>query len=60
MVSVSYYRKILACETEDGKFMDFHLFRNMKSGHNKLARQMTLLMAFCDYVGNAIKVPQYF
>ncbi|KAF5178665.1 Lipid phosphate phosphatase [Thalictrum thalictroides] len=25
------------------------------SGHGKLARQMTLLMAFCDYVGNCIK-----
>ncbi|XP_044507821.1 lipid phosphate phosphatase delta [Mangifera indica] len=25
------------------------------SGHGKLARQMTLLMAFCDYFGNAIK-----
>ncbi|WOL19363.1 lipid phosphate phosphatase delta-like [Canna indica] len=25
------------------------------SGHSKLARQMTLLMAFCDYFGNAIK-----
>lgn len=25
------------------------------SGHCKLARQMTLLMAFCDYVGNCIK-----
>uniref|UniRef100_A0A1D1YFY5 Dihydrosphingosine 1-phosphate phosphatase LCB3 n=1 Tax=Anthurium amnicola TaxID=1678845 RepID=A0A1D1YFY5_9ARAE len=25
------------------------------SGHSKLARQMTLLIAFCDYVGNAIK-----
>ncbi|KVI08391.1 hypothetical protein Ccrd_013237 [Cynara cardunculus var. scolymus] len=26
------------------------------SGHGKLARQMTLLMAFCDYTGNCIKV----
>uniref|UniRef100_A0A5B6ZT16 Phosphatidic acid phosphatase type 2/haloperoxidase domain-containing protein n=1 Tax=Davidia involucrata TaxID=16924 RepID=A0A5B6ZT16_DAVIN len=25
------------------------------SGHGKLARQMTLLMAFCDYIGNCIK-----
>ncbi|XP_043692200.1 lipid phosphate phosphatase delta-like [Telopea speciosissima] len=25
------------------------------SGHNKLARQMTLLMAFCDYLGNSAK-----
>ncbi|XP_077213028.1 lipid phosphate phosphatase delta-like [Tasmannia lanceolata] len=25
------------------------------SGHSKLGRQMTLLMAFCDYLGNAIK-----
>ncbi|KAG2686859.1 hypothetical protein I3760_09G026400 [Carya illinoinensis] len=25
------------------------------SGHGRLARQMTLLMAFCDYVGNCIK-----
>ncbi|KAK1265967.1 hypothetical protein QJS04_geneDACA014607 [Acorus gramineus] len=25
------------------------------SGHCKLGRQMTILMAFCDYVGNAIK-----
>ncbi|KAJ6303993.1 hypothetical protein OIU77_017802 [Salix suchowensis] len=25
------------------------------SGHGKLARQMTLLMAFCDYSGNCIK-----
>ncbi|XP_054803573.1 lipid phosphate phosphatase delta-like isoform X2 [Prosopis cineraria] len=25
------------------------------SGHAKLARQMTLLMAFCDYIGNCIK-----
>ncbi|GAB2249342.1 hypothetical protein Droror1_Dr00012701 [Drosera rotundifolia] len=25
------------------------------SGHVKLARQMTLLMAFCDYIGNCIK-----
>ncbi|GAB4851491.1 hypothetical protein Ancab_030893 [Ancistrocladus abbreviatus] len=25
------------------------------SGHGKLARQMTLLMAFCDYVGNCVK-----
>ncbi|KAG9449623.1 hypothetical protein H6P81_009588 [Aristolochia fimbriata] len=25
------------------------------SGHSKLARQMTLLMAFCDYVGNSVK-----
>ncbi|GLT96269.1 hypothetical protein SLE2022_139060 [Rubroshorea leprosula] len=25
------------------------------SGHVKLARQMTLLMAFCDYLGNCIK-----
>lgn len=26
------------------------------SGHSKLARQMTLLMAFCDYLGNSVKV----
>ncbi|XP_076946292.1 lipid phosphate phosphatase delta-like [Bidens hawaiensis] len=25
------------------------------SGHGKLARQMTFLMAFCDYMGNCIK-----
>ncbi|KAH9614208.1 hypothetical protein KSS87_019068 [Heliosperma pusillum] len=25
------------------------------SGHGRLARQMTLLMAFCDYIGNCIK-----
>ncbi|KAK3227146.1 hypothetical protein Dsin_007008 [Dipteronia sinensis] len=25
------------------------------SGHGKLARQMTLLMAFCDYLGNCVK-----
>ncbi|KAL6986958.1 hypothetical protein U1Q18_012718 [Sarracenia purpurea var. burkii] len=25
------------------------------SGHGKLARQMTLLMAFCDYLGNCMK-----
>ncbi|KAK4481746.1 hypothetical protein RD792_012656 [Penstemon davidsonii] len=25
------------------------------SGHCKLARQMTLLMAFCDYIGNCMK-----
>ncbi|XP_008789078.1 lipid phosphate phosphatase delta [Phoenix dactylifera] len=25
------------------------------SGHSKLARQMTLLMAFCDYIGNSMK-----
>lgn len=25
------------------------------SGHGKLARQITLLMAFCDYLGNCIK-----
>ncbi|XP_042512947.1 lipid phosphate phosphatase delta-like [Macadamia integrifolia] len=25
------------------------------SGHSKLARQMTLLMAFCDYIGNSAK-----
>lgn len=25
------------------------------SGHGKLARQMTILMAFCDYIGNCIK-----
>ncbi|KAA8518319.1 hypothetical protein F0562_015798 [Nyssa sinensis] len=25
------------------------------SGHGKLARQMTLLIAFCDYLGNCIK-----
>ncbi|URE03594.1 acidPPc [Musa troglodytarum] len=25
------------------------------SGHRKLARQMTLLMAFCDYIGNSMK-----
>lgn len=25
------------------------------SGHSKLARQMTILIAFCDYIGNAIK-----
>lgn len=25
------------------------------SGHGQLARQMTLLMAFCDYLGNCIK-----
>lgn len=25
------------------------------SGHCKLARQMTLLLAFCDYIGNSIK-----
>ncbi|XP_043692199.1 lipid phosphate phosphatase delta-like [Telopea speciosissima] len=25
------------------------------SGHCKLARQMTLLMAFCDYLGNSVK-----
>ncbi|EYU39977.1 hypothetical protein ABFS82_10G175300 [Erythranthe guttata] len=25
------------------------------TGHCKLARQMTLLMAFCDYIGNCIK-----
>ncbi|KAJ9558927.1 hypothetical protein OSB04_013541 [Centaurea solstitialis] len=27
----------------------------IQSGHGKLARQMTLLMAFCDYSGNCIK-----
>lgn len=32
---------------------------NSQSGHSKLARQMTLLMAFCDYVGNSIKVTRY-
>ncbi|OIW11426.1 hypothetical protein TanjilG_26792 [Lupinus angustifolius] len=26
------------------------------SGHGQLARQMTLLMAFCDYIGNCIKL----
>ncbi|XP_031505092.1 lipid phosphate phosphatase delta [Nymphaea colorata] len=25
------------------------------SGHSKLGRQMTLLLAFCDYVGNSLK-----
>ncbi|ONM03657.1 Lipid phosphate phosphatase delta [Zea mays] len=25
------------------------------SGHDRLARQMTLLMAFCDYLGNSVK-----
>ncbi|CAD6215049.1 unnamed protein product [Miscanthus lutarioriparius] len=25
------------------------------SGHGRLARQMTLLMAFCDYLGNSVK-----
>ncbi|XP_062214274.1 lipid phosphate phosphatase delta-like isoform X2 [Phragmites australis] len=25
------------------------------SGHSKLARQMTLLLAFCDYLGNSVK-----
>ncbi|GMH20091.1 hypothetical protein Nepgr_021932 [Nepenthes gracilis] len=25
------------------------------SGHGKLARQMTFLMAFCDYIGNCVK-----
>ncbi|GER39941.1 phosphatidic acid phosphatase family protein [Striga asiatica] len=25
------------------------------TGHCKLARQMTLLMAFCDYIGNSVK-----
>ncbi|KAG0547105.1 hypothetical protein BDA96_01G050600 [Sorghum bicolor] len=25
------------------------------SGHGRLARQMTLLMAFCDYLGNSLK-----
>jgi len=25
------------------------------SGHGRLARQMTLLMAFCDYLGNCVK-----
>ncbi|XP_019455474.1 PREDICTED: lipid phosphate phosphatase delta-like [Lupinus angustifolius] len=25
------------------------------SGHGELARQMTLLMAFCDYIGNCVK-----
>lgn len=28
----------------------------LQSGHCKLARQMTLLMALCDYIGNCIKV----
>jgi hypothetical protein len=27
-----------------------------QSGHGRLARQMTLLMAFCDYLGNSVKV----
>ncbi|KAH0874093.1 hypothetical protein HID58_071455 [Brassica napus] len=26
------------------------------SGHGRLARQMTLLIAFCDYLGNCIKI----
>ncbi|XP_020397930.1 lipid phosphate phosphatase delta [Zea mays] len=26
------------------------------SGHGRLARQMTLLMAFYDYLGNSVKV----
>uniref|UniRef100_A0A2P2L677 Phosphatidic acid phosphatase family protein n=1 Tax=Rhizophora mucronata TaxID=61149 RepID=A0A2P2L677_RHIMU len=30
------------------------------SGHVKLARQMTLLMAFCDYLGNCTKVCSIF
>lgn len=34
----------------------FKAFFMLQSGHCKLARQMTLLMAFCDYVGNCIKV----
>jgi sphingosine-1-phosphate phosphatase 1 len=28
----------------------------LQSGHGKLARQMTLLMAFSDYIGNVVKV----
>lgn len=28
----------------------------LQSGHGRLARQMTLLIAFCDYLGNCIKV----
>jgi hypothetical protein len=28
----------------------------LQSGHGKLARQMTLLMAFSDYLGNVVKV----
>ena len=31
----------------------------MQSGHGKLARQMTLLMAFADYLGNVVKVTLY-
>lgn len=31
----------------------------LQSGHGKLARQMTLLLAFCDYLGNAVKVTIY-
>jgi hypothetical protein len=27
------------------------------SGHTKLARQLTLLMALCIYIGNSVKVP---
>lgn len=28
-----------------------------QSGHVRLARQLTLLMALCIYVGNSVKVP---
>jgi hypothetical protein len=31
----------------------------LQSGHGKLARQMTLLMAFSDYLGNVVKVIIY-
>ncbi|KAF7846702.1 hypothetical protein BT93_L3898 [Corymbia citriodora subsp. variegata] len=31
------------------------LILQIQSGHGKLARQMTLLMAFCDYMGNCVK-----
>ncbi|KVH88913.1 hypothetical protein Ccrd_024734 [Cynara cardunculus var. scolymus] len=36
-------------------FVIFAFFCWDLSGHGKLARQMTLLMAFCDYSGNCIK-----
>lgn len=32
------------------------LMLSLQSGHGRLARQMTLLIAFCDYLGNCIKV----
>jgi len=57
IVFIFYFRKITVGFEMFGNNVVFcFLYFLLQSGHCKLGRQMTLLMAFCNYIGGCIKV----